>query len=40
MLIGKGQAKHWIKLAHWENPERDLEKQTPNYWQEARRLAG
>ena len=32
MLVGEGQAQHWMKLARWKNPERDLEKQTLNFW--------
>lgn len=38
MLVGEGQAKHWMRIAGWEHPERGLEKQTSNYWEEAREL--
>ena len=36
MLFGESQAKHWMKFVQRELPERDLEKQIPNFWQEAR----
>ena len=26
MLVGEGQAKHWMKPAQWEHPKRGLEK--------------
>ena len=29
-----------MKFAWWEHIERDLEKQTPNFWQKARTVAG
>lgn len=35
MFVGEGQAKNWMKLAQWEHPERDVEKQTPIFWQNA-----
>lgn len=28
-----------MRIAGWEHPKRDLEKQTSNYWEEARDLA-
>ena len=31
MLVGEGQAKHWMKPAWWQYPEGDLEKETPNF---------
>lgn len=40
MLAGDGWTKHWMKLAQGEHAERDLEKQTPNFCQEARTLTG
>lgn len=40
MLAGEGQAKRWIKPAQWEHPERDLEKQMPEFGQSTRTLAG
>lgn len=39
MLVGEGQARYWMRIAGWEHPERDLEKQTPNFGEEARKLA-
>ena len=36
MLVGDSLTKHWMKFAQWELLERDLEKQTPNFWREAR----
>ena len=39
MLVGEGQAKHWMKLAQWEHHEQDLEKQAPNFGQNARTVA-
>lgn len=38
MLVGEVRAKHWIKLLHREDPEWGLEKQTPNFWQDAKHL--
>lgn len=29
LLVHEGQAKPWMKLAQWEHPERDSEKQAP-----------
>lgn len=40
MLVGENQAKHWMKLARREQPEGDLGKQTPNFWQDVRIVAG
>lgn len=39
MLIGEGEARHWIRIAGWELPNRDLENQISNYLEEARELA-
>lgn len=39
MLVCEVQAICWMRIAEWEHPERDLEKQTPDYWEEARKLA-
>lgn len=39
LLVGEGHTRHWIRIAGWEHVERDLEKQTSNYWEEARELA-
>lgn len=36
MLFGESEAKHWMKFVQRELPERDLEKQTPNFWQEPK----
>ena len=36
MLFGKSRAKHWMKFVQRELCERDLEKQTPNFWQEPK----
>lgn len=30
MLVGEGQAHHWLKTASWENPEKSLELQHTN----------
>lgn len=34
MLVGEGQAWHWMRIAKWEHPQRDLEKQTSNFWED------
>ena len=39
MPVGEDQAKHWLKLAEREHTKGDLEKQTPNFCQDARKLA-
>lgn len=39
MLVGEVQARHWMRIAGWEHPESNLEKQTSDYWEEARELA-
>lgn len=38
MLLGEVQARHWVRTARWEHSERDLEKQTSDYWELARKL--
>ena len=44
MLVGEGQAHHWLKTASWENPEKSLELQPTNLfyyhiaWAVAREL--
>lgn len=40
VVVAEGQATHWMKLAQWENPEQDLEKQTSTFWQDARKHVG
>lgn len=40
MHVGEGQATYGMKLAHQEIPERDLEKQTPHFRQDARTRKG
>ena len=35
MLVYEGQAKCWMKSAQGEHPERDSEKETLNFWQDA-----
>ena len=40
MLVGEDQAIHWMELTQWDHHDGNLEKQTLNFWQDARTVAG